>query len=91
MATRLRVLKQRRRRASLKIQSKSVSTFRVPWDEGDWFDYDEDDYGEGDCAFCGGDGWVDGYESDPLWFVPGELERCASCGGSGNAKDMTIW
>lgn len=60
----------------------------------DWFDdeceYDDDDY-DGDCAFCGGDGWIDGFEDDPLWFEPGEMERCASCGGSGRAKDMTIW
>lgn len=91
MATRLRVLKRRRKRALLKIQSQGVSTFRVHWDEGDWFDYDEDDYEEGDCAFCRGDGFVDGYEDDPLWFEPGEMARCASCGGSGLAKDQTIW
>lgn len=29
------------------------------------------------------DGWVDGYEDDPLWFEPGELERCGECGGEG--------
>lgn len=91
MATRLKVLKRRRKRALLKIQSQSVIASHVLWDEGDWFDYDEDDYEWWDCAFCGGDGWIDGYEDDPLWFEPGEMELCASCGGSGLAKDQTIW
>lgn len=57
------------------------------------YDYDreyDDDY-EGDCFHCGGDGYIDGYEDDPLWFEPGEMERCASCGGTGRSKDMTIW
>lgn len=61
---------------------------------GDWFDHDYDDDSfddNGDCGFCGGDGWLDGYEDDPLWFEPGEMARCASCGGTGRAKDMTIW
>lgn len=61
---------------------------------GDWFDcdYDDDNFDDdGDCGFCGGDGWLDGYEDDPLWFEPGEMARCASCNGSGRAKDMTIW
>lgn len=56
------------------------------YDRDDW---DEDD--DGDCFHCGGEGYVDGYEDDPLWFSPGEMERCSSCGGSGRAKDMTIW
>lgn len=51
--------------------------------------YNDDD--DGDCAFCGGDGWIDGYDDDPLWFLPGETTRCASCNGSGRAKDQTIW
>ena len=58
-------------------------------------DYDDDsDYDDGsdsECFHCGGEGWIDGYDDDPLWFSPGEMERCASCGGSGQAKDMTIW
>ena len=61
---------------------------------GDWYDcdYDDDNYDDdGDCAFCGGDGWIDGYEDDPLWYEPGEMARCASCNGSGRAKDQTIW
>ena len=51
----------------------------------------DDEPSDGDCFHCGGEGWIDGYDEDPLWFNPGELERCASCGGSGRAKDMTIW
>jgi hypothetical protein len=50
----------------------------------------ECDY-DGDCAVCGGDGWVRGYEEDPIFYAPDELIRCASCNGSGRAKDMTIW
>lgn len=67
----------------------------APWD--DYEDYGEDEYpdddyeGDGDCFHCGGDGYVDGYNDDPLFFAPGELERCSSCYGSGRAKDMTIW
>lgn len=56
---------------------------------------DEIDFDDGgterECWHCGGEGYIDGYEDDPLWFSPGEIERCASCGGSGLAKDMTIW
>lgn len=72
----------------------------APWEYYDDDGYSNDDYyyddegdyeGNGDCWHCGGDGWVDGSENDPLWFAPGEFERCSSCGGSGRAKDMTIW
>ena len=92
MAKRLSVLNRRRKRALQRQQrAAAVSTSTPPWDEGDWFDYDDKFDGDGDCAFCGGDGWIDGYEDDPLWYLPGEMERCASCGGSGSAKDMTIW
>lgn len=61
----------------------------APWDDGGEYPDDCDD--DGDCFHCGGDGYVDGYEDDPLWFEPGEMERCASCNGSGLRKDMTIW
>jgi hypothetical protein len=73
----------------------------APWDApgdhepGDYDDDPYDDYEfedhEGDCGFCGGDGWVDGYEDDPIFYDPDELIRCASCNGSGLRKDMTIW
>lgn len=29
------------------------------------------------------DGWIDGYEDDPLWYEPGEMERCSECDGKG--------
>lgn len=58
------------------------------YNDDDEYDYDEDG---ADCLCCGGDGWVDGYENDPLWYSPGELERCSSCNGSGRRKDMTSW
>ena len=65
---------------------------QIELDDDDWLD-DEDEFCDecGDCAFCDGDGWIDGYEDDPLWYEPGEMVRCASCGGSGRAKDQTIW
>lgn len=64
----------------------------APWEQDyDYGDYYDDDEGDGDCWHCGGDGCIDGYEDDPLWFEPGEMERCSSCYGSGRAKDMTIW
>lgn len=76
-----------------------------PWQPSGWEsiysrDYDDDDYdydpdyddeSDGDCFHCGGDGYIDGYEDDPMWFEPGEMERCSSCNGSGRAIDMTIW
>jgi hypothetical protein len=54
-------------------------------------EYYDDDDSDGECWHCEGDGFVDGYEEDPIFFAPGEFERCASCGGTGRAKDMTIW
>lgn len=63
---------------------------QIETEEDDWRDDDNFD-DDGDCGFCGGDGWIDGYDDDPLWFAPGEMARCASCNGSGRAKDMTIW
>ena len=35
-----------------------------------------------DCGGCD-DGWIDGYEEDPLWFDPGDLDRCRQCNGRG--------
>jgi len=29
------------------------------------------------------DGYHDGYEEDPLWFSPGEMELCEACKGLG--------
>jgi hypothetical protein len=36
-----------------------------------------------DCYTCQGEGEWDGYEDDPLWFLPGEMERCYACNGEG--------
>lgn len=52
-----------------------------------------DDMESGDCYWCGGDGWEEC--DDPIQCLDyhnqwGE-HRCGSCGGSGRAKDMTIW
>lgn len=60
-------------------------------DDCDYPDYEEFDDESGDCYWCGGDGYVDGYEDDAIFYEPGEMIRCSSCNGSGMAKDMTIW
>src|SRR5205809_393046 len=98
MARRWRALHKRRaRKLALSVQDYErwrptgweVVYSRDCDDDDDPYEYDED-Y-DGDCFHCGGDGWIDGYDDDPLWFSPGELTRCSSCNGSGRAKDMTIW
>ena len=35
------------------------------------------------CFQCGGEGCFDGYEDDPLWYNPGDVENCDECRGSG--------
>lgn len=35
------------------------------------------------CSYCGGEGYVDGYEEDPLWYDQGDMVPCQQCGGSG--------
>ncbi len=35
------------------------------------------------CAVCGGDGEIDVYESDPLWYDEGDTEPCDQCDGQG--------
>ncbi|HET7552177.1 MAG TPA: hypothetical protein VFK04_12875 [Gemmatimonadaceae bacterium] len=58
-------------------------------------DFDDDPYDteERDCHWCGGDGWVEC--NDPIQCTKEHDKwgccRCSSCGGSGDAKDMTIW
>lgn len=45
------------------------------------------------CHWCGGEGW-DGCD-DPIQCTRSHNKfgecQCGSCGGSGLAKDMTIW
>lgn len=43
-----------------------------PSEDGAWFD----------CWQCGGEGWEDRYEQDPLWYGH-ELYRCDNCHGKG--------
>ena len=58
---------------------------------------DDDELGdERECFWCGGDGY--GECDDPIQCTRRHLGGsyddgcpCASCGGSGLAKDMTIW
>ena len=55
-----------------------------------------DDEESGDCFHCGGDGYVecpDPIECTRRHVAVGDTlyRACGSCGGSGRAKDMTIW
>lgn len=64
-------------------------------------DYYDDGELDGNCHWCGGEGWVEC--GDPLECTRQHLKhttpagvyyqecRCSSCGGSGKAEDMTIW
>lgn len=55
--------------------------------------YDEEDEDGGDCFWCGGDGWVECDDPIQCTYPHNGLGECpcSSCGGSGAAKDMTIW
>lgn len=44
-------------------------------DARELFDEDDDDA----CPVCGGEGFVDAYEYDPVNSYPGELEPCPHC------------
>lgn len=61
-------------------------------DDGD-FDADYDDETDGNCYWCGGDGWDEC--DDPIQCTKPHDRYgncpCSSCGGSGRARDMTIW
>lgn len=63
------------------------------WDPDD--DEPYDDEFERECTTCDGDGAVPGDEIagqyDPGWIDPEKWYRCPNCGGSGLAKDMTVW
>jgi len=48
---------------------------------------DNDD--DGACYWCAGEGYDE--TDDPMWDGFGAIVRCKSCGGSGRARDMTIW
>lgn len=57
------------------------------------FDLDWNGEDSPDCYWCAGEGWEEC--DDPIQCtdehdVLGQ-HRCSSCGGSGLAKDMTIW
>ena len=36
-----------------------------------------------DCCDCGGDGYREVYEEDPLWYDPGDTKPCFLCDGQG--------
>lgn len=62
-------------------------------DEDDDRSYEDESDGERDCFLCGGEGYDDC--DDPIECTSPQtrdgLCPCKSCGGSGLAKDMTIW
>jgi DnaJ-class molecular chaperone len=37
-----------------------------------------------DCWNCGGEGFHEVYELDPMWYEPGETEPCETCNGDGS-------
>jgi len=62
----------------------------------------DDGEDEFECFHCGGEGWDECDDplectkahhiiKNPDGSYAGQLCRCSSCGGSGLAKDMTIW
>lgn len=59
------------------------------YDDGDPGAYADDDV----CTHCGGDGYDDC--DDPIQCLRTHTSTglcpCAACGGSGLAKDQTIW
>jgi hypothetical protein len=59
----------------------------------EFFEDSEDDDPERECSRCGGDGWQEC--PDPIQCTRPHNEfgecPCGSCGGSGLAKDMTVW
>jgi hypothetical protein len=69
--------------------------------DDDWADHcgcDMDDCPECDsgCTFCGGEGWTEC--DDPIQCMGrhigndwDSLCECKACGGSGLAKDQTVW
>lgn len=54
---------------------------------------DEYDYGPDDendwCTHCGGEGWDNECHEEGCYCLEGH--PCGACGGSGLAKDQTIW
>jgi hypothetical protein len=66
----------------------------TPYDVDAW--EDSDDGEDGECMTCHGDGWgIVGtdWDSDDAINGPydGEIECCWNCGGSGQAKDQSLW
>lgn len=55
-------------------------------------DYDDEDYDpEGQCTWCGGEGfWFGDQFGDPGWYEAAETYPCPSCRGSGLRKDMVL-
>lgn len=63
-------------------------------EDDDYYNYPDDpDDEDGDCFWCAGEGVSEC--SDPIECCNRHDKwgncRCASCGGTGRAKDMTIW
>ena len=56
----------------------------------DAFFADDGDQDES-CFACGGDGFVDAHDEDPINESPGTIVICHNCGGSGLASDQVVW
>jgi DnaJ-class molecular chaperone len=37
------------------------------------------------CGACGGEGWHDATEDDPMMYAPGDTKPCPECDGKGGA------
>jgi hypothetical protein len=65
------------------------------YDVANWESMDEDreDDVERDCSHCGGDAWVECPDPIQCTYPHNRFGECpcAACGGSGLAKDQTIW
>jgi hypothetical protein len=48
-------------------------------------DLDDSDIDEEECGMCGGDGWRERYDEDPLWYGH-DLWPCDWCGGTGKVR-----
>lgn len=47
------------------------------------FGGDESDGESVECWNCGGEGYRDLYEEDPMWYDEDEVEKCEICEGKG--------
>lgn len=71
----------------------TVTSYDPDDNQPDYDDWDPDYDDDPDCTICGGEGYDEC--DDPIQccqaHTAGDLCPCKGCGGSGLAKDQTIW